>query len=58
MTSAPKPSLATARETAHDQRTELVKTMVAKENAAPDAKTARLKALRLAQEAKAPPKRR
>lgn len=38
-------------EAIHDRRTELVKTMVAKENAAMDSKTARLKALRLAKEA-------
>lgn len=40
-----------ARASAHDQRTELVKGMVAQENAAADAKTAKLRALRLAREA-------
>lgn len=35
---------------AHDERTALVKDMVAKENAATDQKTARLRALRLAKE--------
>ena len=40
-----------ARATAHDQRTQLVKGLVAQENAAADAKTAKLKALRLAREA-------
>lgn len=35
----------------HDERTALVKEMVAKENAASDLKTARLRALRLAKEA-------
>ena len=36
---------------AHDQRTALVKDMVAKENEASDRKTAKLRALRLAKEA-------
>jgi len=40
-----------ARDSQHDRRTELVKEMLAKENAALDAKTARLRALRLAKEA-------
>jgi hypothetical protein len=40
-----------SREAAHDRRTELVKTMVAKESAAQDAKTAKLRSLRLAKEA-------
>lgn len=40
-----------ARDSQHDRRTELVKEMVAKENAALDAKTARLRAQRLAKEA-------
>lgn len=40
---------------AHDERTRLVREQVDKENAANDAKTARLKALRLAAEAEAPP---
>jgi hypothetical protein len=39
---------------AHDQRTELVKAMIAKENADLDAKTQRLRQLRLAQERAAP----
>jgi len=39
-------------EAIHNQRTALVKDMVAKESAAQDAKTAKLKALRLAKEAK------
>lgn len=47
-----KPSLKDeARASAHDQRTELVKGIVAQENAAADAKTAKLRALRLAREA-------
>ncbi len=48
------PKLRPNAETVHDQRTALVKDMVAKENAALDAKTARLKALRLAKEAAEP----
>jgi hypothetical protein len=44
-----------AKDSQHDRRTELVKAMLAKESAATDAKTARLKALRLAREAEAPP---
>lgn len=43
------------RQDAADRRTQLVKDQMARENAATDAKTARLKALRLAQEAAAPP---
>jgi len=43
------------RQDAADRRTQLVKDQLARENAATDAKTARLKALRLAQEAAAPP---
>ena len=39
---------------AHDERTALVKDMMAKERAANDAKTARLRALRLAREAAMP----
>ncbi len=35
---------------AHDERSQLVKNMVAQENAASDAKTAKLRALRLAKE--------
>jgi len=35
---------------AHDQRTELVKSIIAKENADLDAKTQRLREMRLAQE--------
>lgn len=43
-------------ETVYDQRTQLVKDMMSKESAAQDAKTARLKALRLEKEAaQAPP---
>ena len=38
-------------EAVHNQRTELVKDMIAKESAAQDAKTVRLRALRLAKEA-------
>jgi len=38
----------------HDERTALVKEMMAKESAANDAKTARLRALRLAREAAMP----
>ena len=37
--------------TVHDQRTQLVKDLVAQENAASDQKTAKLRALRLAKEA-------
>jgi hypothetical protein len=40
---------------ASDARNQLVREMVEKERAATDAKTARLKALRLAKEAAAPP---
>jgi hypothetical protein len=40
---------------AHDERTRLVREQTEKESAANDAKTARLKALRLAAEAEAPP---
>lgn len=40
---------------AYDQRTELVKDMVARENALLDAKTERLRALRLAKQAEVPP---
>jgi hypothetical protein len=40
---------------AHDERTRLVREQMDKESAANDAKTARLKALRLAAEAEAPP---
>lgn len=43
-------------ERVHDDRTALVRDMVAKENAASDAKTARLKAQRLARDAAEPPK--
>lgn len=49
------PSVARAKAqalfSAHDQRTALVKDMVAKENEASDRKTAKLRALRLAKEA-------
>lgn len=48
----PKPRLSPER--IHDDRTALVKEMVAKESAALDAKTARLKALRLARDAAEP----
>lgn len=41
-------------EAVYDQRSKLVKEAVAKENAANDAKTARLRALRLAKEAAEP----
>jgi hypothetical protein len=53
MTKAKNPpnSRANAAQTASDQRTILVKELTAKENAATDAKTARLKALRLEREA-------
>lgn len=52
MTTTRKPLLSpTAKDSIHDRRTELVKEMVAKENAATDAKTAKLKALRMAKEA-------
>jgi len=40
-----------AREAIHDQRTQLVKDMQAKESAERDARTIRLRALRLAKEA-------
>ena len=42
-------------EAIYDQRKALVKDMMAKENAVRDANTARLKALRLANDAAAPP---
>lgn len=45
------PNRAQAAQSASEQRTRLVKDMMAKESAATDAKTARLKALRLAKEA-------
>lgn len=45
------PTGAAARETQHDRRTEMVRDLIAKESAAQDAKTARLRALRLAKEA-------
>lgn len=51
MKTIPKTRLSS--ETAHDQRTALVRDMVAKENAAIDARTAKLRALRLAKEAEA-----
>lgn len=47
-----------AREAVHDQRSALVKAQVARENAELDARTARLKALRLQRDAElaaAPP---
>ena len=43
-----------ASESLYDKRTALVREMVEKENAKLDARTARLRALRLAQEASAP----
>lgn len=46
-----KPSSPRDRAAAADRRTQLVKDQLAKESAANDAKTARLKALRLAKEA-------
>jgi hypothetical protein len=45
------PTGALARENQHDRRTEMVRDMLAKESAAQDAKTNRLRALRLAKEA-------
>ncbi len=45
------PTGSAARESQHDRRTELVRDLVAKESAANDAKTIRLRALRLAKEA-------
>ena len=39
------------RDTQHDRRTALVRDMIARENAHSDAKTAKLRALRLAKEA-------
>ena len=50
---APKSYL--SPEVVYDQRKTLVKDMMAKENAALDAKTARLRSLRLAKEASEPP---
>lgn len=55
MTPPKKSLLGQTRENIHDQRTELVRAMLAKESAANDAKTARLRALRLAKEAAEPP---
>jgi hypothetical protein len=49
------PPFQSASESLHDKRTALVREMVAKENAETEAKTARLKALRLAREAAEPP---
>jgi hypothetical protein len=51
----PKPPRANS-ETVYDQRTQLVKDMMFKHSAAQDAKTARLKALRLEKEAAEGPK--
>lgn len=48
---ATKPVSPRDRAAAADKRTELVRNLLAKESAALDAKTARLKALRLAKEA-------
>ncbi len=48
---SPSGGIAAFREFQHDRRTELVRDMLAKESAATDAKTARLKALRLARDA-------
>lgn len=45
------PVSSSAREAIHDQRTQMVLAQVARENAEMDARTARLKALRLAKEA-------
>jgi hypothetical protein len=45
------PTGALARESQHDRRTEMVRDMIAKESAVQDAKTNRLRALRLAKEA-------
>jgi hypothetical protein len=53
---SPKPSGRARSETVHDQRTALVREMMAKESAALDAKTARLKALRLEKEAAQTPR--
>jgi hypothetical protein len=49
----PPVGAAATREILHDRRTELVRDMLAKESAAADAKTAKLRALRLAKEAEA-----
>ena len=46
----PKPRVRLSPEVAYEQRTEMVKDMLAKESAAQDTKTAKLKALRLAKE--------
>jgi hypothetical protein len=51
MTAKKLPQKTVDRATAHDHRTELVRQMTAQENAATDAKTAKLRALRLAREA-------
>jgi hypothetical protein len=52
MTQPKKPALTpSAREAVHDARTEMVLAQVARENAEMDARTKRLKALRLAKEA-------
>jgi hypothetical protein len=45
------PNTPSSREAQHDQRTELVRGIVARENAELDARTARLAALRRAKEA-------
>ncbi len=55
MTIPKTPLGASARDSQHDRRTQLVKEQLAKESAAQDAKTARLKALRLARDAAEPP---
>jgi Arc/MetJ-type ribon-helix-helix transcriptional regulator len=49
-----KPPIRMSPEAVYDQRSKLVREAVAKENAANDAKTARLRALRLAKEAEEP----
>ena len=52
MTNPKKPALTpSAREAVHDARTEMVLAQIARENAEMDARTTRLKALRLAKEA-------
>ncbi len=54
MTSS-KPRVRQSHEVLYEARTALVKDMMTKENAATDAKTARLKAARLEMEASRPP---
>jgi hypothetical protein len=52
---SPKPRTRPSHEALYEQRTALVKEMVGKESAALDARTAKLRAMRLEKEALEPP---